>query len=114
MLYTTLSQPTIFLLFCLSGFLAGFFVDFKNLFLFIFKKNIILNNIFSFFLYFFIFFLYFFTNLYFNFGEIRLFSLTTFVTSFTIQRFIMNNFVAKTITKWYNKAKEKHSERKKT
>lgn len=114
MLYTSLSQPTIFALFCLSGFLSGFWVDLKNIISTIFRKNTVLNHIFSFLFYFFVFFSYFFINLNINFGEIRFFSLITFIGSFAIQRFIMNNFVAKTLTTWYNKAKEKQSERKKT
>lgn len=107
MLYETLSQPKIFVLIVLAGFLSGFLFDFKQILLSIFKKNKILNHILSFFALFFVIFAFFLINLKINYGEIRFFSIFSFCLSFSIQRFISQNFLAKPIAKCYNKYKGK-------
>ena len=107
MLYETLSQPKIFAIIVLTGFLSGFLFDFKQILLSIFKKNKILNHFLSFWALFFVFFAFFLTNLKTNYGEIRFFLIFSFYLSFSIQRFISQNFLAKPIAKCYNKYKEK-------
>ncbi len=113
MLYETLSQPKIFALIVLAGFLSGFLFDFKQILLSVFKKNKILNHILSFFALFFVIFSFFLTNLKINYGEIRFFTIFSFYLSFSIQRFISQNFLAKQIAKCYNKYKGKTNGKRK-
>lgn len=113
MLYQTLSQPRIFVLVCLTGFLCGFLFDFKNLLIAKIKKNMVLNIIFSFFATFFTLFSCFYVNLTANFGELRFFIILGFLLSFSIQRFLIKNFVATFLSKCYNNFKEKHHGKRK-
>lgn len=112
MLYTSLSQPYIFLSLSLAGFFCGFLFDLKNIFLFNFKKKQIINQFLQFFALLSTFFIFYIVNLKVNFGELRFFSICGFALSFSIQRFLIKNFVANPIIKCYNKTKEKHNERK--
>ncbi len=112
MLYESLSQPTIFLLISLAGFASGFIFDFKTLLLNCFKENKYLNQISAFFACFLTLSIFFIVNLKINYGQFRLFIVISFLISFYTQRFIMNNFVANTLQKCYNKLKEKYYGRK--
>ena len=114
MLYETLSQFNIFITMFLCGFLSGFILNFKNFFLKLFKNNKILNHIFMFLTIILMFFCYFFANLFINYGQIRLFSVTTFLLAILLQNIIMNNFVAKIILKCYNKRNERAKQKKET
>ena len=113
MLYETLSQPLIFLWLSLSGFLSGFLFDFKDIFSHYFKRKKIISQILLFFATFFTFFAYFYVNLKINYGQFRFFTILGFSLSFVIQRFLSKNFLAKYISKCYNKIKEKRNGRKK-
>lgn len=113
-LYQTLDQPKILLYLFLFGFLCGFIFDIKNILnLFLLKNNLFLCNLFNFFNIFLVFFIYFYLNLKINFGEFRIFSIITYGLSFTIQRFLSRNFLAKPCAKCYNKVKGKINERSK-
>lgn len=114
MLFEALSQPTIFFALSLGGFLSGFIFDLKNLILFKIKKKSILNQFLLFFSTFFAIFVYFLINLIFNYGQIRFFAIFAFIISFSIQRFLMTNFVANSVIKCYNKLKEKSNGKKKS
>lgn len=113
MLYEALAQPTIFIVLAMGGFLSGFMFDLKSILSYCFKNNKIITQILLFFCTLFMFFVYFYLNLRINYGEFRVFPIFSFGLSFCIQRFLMNNFVANTIIKWYNKHKEKRYERQK-
>lgn len=112
MLYETLSQPFIFLLFTLSGFVSAFLFDLKNILKFLFKKNKIINQILLFLTLSITLFICYFINLKYNYGQFRIFSVLGFILAFCLQRFISTNFVAKPFLKCYNKIKEKQNERK--
>lgn len=113
MLFQSLSQPIICLILSCVGLFSGIIFDLKNILLYFFKKNKILNQILLFFSVFFIIFIYFITNLKINYGEIRFFSFLVFFLSFATERFFVKNFLAKPIIKWYNRAKEKRDARRK-
>lgn len=113
MLYEALSQPTIFLWLSFGGFFSGFLFDIKKIISFYSNKNKVIEQILLFFASFLTFSCCFLLNLFFNYGQFRFFSILAFVLSFSIQRFLLTNFVANPCIKWYNKIKEKHNERKK-
>ena len=114
MLHETLSQPAIFFYLILGGFASGFFFDLKNILLSFFKKKQILSHILMFFCVFLTLFCLYFLNLRFNYGQFRIFSIVGFLLSFSIQRFLILNFVANPVTVWYNKIKEKRNGEKQT
>ena len=107
MLYESLSQPLVFLWLGLFGFLCGFLFDFKSVFVKKSQKFKFFSHFFTFFVTFLTLSTYFFVNLKVNYGQIRLFSTVAFLTSFSIQRLLITNFVAKPLSKCYNKFKEK-------
>lgn len=101
MLYETQTQIGVFFLFILSGFLCGLIFDFQKI-----MKNKVKNKFFANFLLIFCVFLssfiYFFINLIFNYGELRWFSLVTFLLSFSIEKIIAENIFALTKKICYN------------
>lgn len=114
MLYQTSTQAIFSITLFLSGFFYGFFIEIIHL---IFKKlNKInfLRHFFCFFSYFFAFFIYFVINLKFNYGEIRFFSIIIYIISLLLQHFLFSNFLAKSISKCYNKMKGRRDEKTKT
>lgn len=113
MLYEALTQPTIFIVLSLGGFLSGFFFDVKNVLSYCCKNNRFFTQILLFLSTLLTFLIYFFLNLRMNYGEFRIFPIFAFVLSFCIQRFLINNFLANPIVKCYNKHKDKKHERKK-
>ena len=112
MLYESSSQPIIFLYLLIFGFFSGFLIDLKNIFSLIFKGNKIFSQILLFFAVFFILFIFFIINLKINYGQIRFYTIFIFSLSFSIQRFLMNNFLAKPLIKCYNVFKGKRDGRK--
>lgn len=112
MLYEALNQPQIFLYMCLGGFFTAFIFDIKSILMYFFKKNHFFSHFFDFFACFFVFFSFFYINLLTNYGELRLFTVTTFFLSFFIQRFFVKNFVANPTLKCYNILKGKLYERR--
>ena len=111
MLYQTVSQPKIFLIFSLFGFLCGIFFNIRNM-LHI-KKYVIFRHFFDFFATFITLFIFFILNVKFNFGEFRFFLLISFLLSFTIGNFITTNFLAKPVSNCYNKLRGKRNENQK-
>lgn len=112
MLYTSLSQPTIFLWLCVGGFFAGAIFDAKNMLAALFNKNKIISQILLFFCCFFALFVLFYVNLKVNYGSFRFFVLVAFALAFAIERFLSVNFLAKPFAKCYNKLNEKRRNRK--
>lgn len=113
MLYESLSQPIICFILSCVGLFSGIIFDLKNILLYFFKKNKILNQILIFFAIIFVFFIYFFVNLKINYGEIRFFTIFIFFLAFSIERFVSQKFLANLIIKWYNKTKGKRDARRK-
>lgn len=106
MLYETLSQPQIFLLIILFGFLTGFIFDLLNL-----LKNVIkikfFNNFILFLGVFLSIFIFYLINLNLNYGEFRFYVLFSFALAFTIERILLGNLVAQSLKKCYNNIKLK-------
>ena len=111
MLYETQSQPFVFLMIILSGFLSGFLFDFLNI-LKISIKNRFLINFSTFIMVFSTIFIYFFLNLKFNYGEFRFYTIFSFFLSLSIQRLLLSNLVASCFKLCYNKHIKKKSENK--
>lgn len=111
MLYAVTTQPSVFIFLAICGFLCGFIFDLKNLLCKLFKNNKIFAQILMFFATISLFFVFFIANLTKNYGEIRLFAIFAFTLAFSIQRFLINNFVANWLTKCYNKTKAKRNEK---
>ncbi len=111
MLYESLSQPIIFFYIILGGFFSGFLFDLKNIFLFK-LKNKFFKQFFIFFFTLITLFVYFFINLRFNYGQFRFFIALGFTLAFSMQRFLMVNFVANSVIKCYDKIKGKQNEKK--
>ena len=111
MLYETQTQIGVFFLFILSGFLCGLIFDFQKII-----KNKVKNKFFAnFLLIFCVFsssFIYFFINLIFNYGELRWFSLVTFLLSFSIEKMIAENIFALTKKFCYNIRHGRRTKRK--
>ena len=103
MLYEVSTQPKVFAILAIVGFLCGFLFDVKDVLFF--KSNKIISQIA-------LFFVTFILNLTLNFGQFRLFAVVAFFLSFFIQRAIIKNFVANKILKCYNKHKKNENERK--
>ncbi len=110
-LYETQTQPQVSLLFVLFGFLCGFVFDLKNI-LTIKNKGPFLSHFYEFVASLFLFFTFYFLNLKANFGSVRNFSFIMFFLSFFLQRFLITNFVAKPLSKCYNKFRSKRDEKK--
>ncbi len=110
MLYETLAQPYIFLIIIISGFLTGIFFDFLN-----FIKNVIkIKFFYNFLLFFFVFltiFVFYYINLNYNYGEIRVYTLLSFLLAFMIERLLIGNFVAHLFEKCYNVFKDKREDK---
>lgn len=113
MLYESLSQGTIFILMSIGGFSCGFIIDLCNFISSLFKNKKILKQIFLFFSIFCIFFISYILNLKINYGQLRNFSLLSFILAFSIQRFLSLNFLAKIFNRCYNKQKEKFDAKRK-
>lgn len=106
MLYETLNQPYIMLLFLLFGFLSGFIFDF-NSFSKMFLRNKIFQNISIFFCTIITIFIFYICNLSLNYGQFRIYLIICFLISFTLQRIIFNKIVAKLTKKCYDRLKNK-------
>lgn len=113
MLYESLSQGTIFVLMSIGGFSSGFIIDLCNFLSTLFKNTKIFKQIFLFFAFFCVFFVAYILNLKINYGQLRNFSLISFILAFSIQRFLSLNFLAKFINRCYNKQKENFDAKRK-
>lgn len=113
MLYETLSQPATLLILSSIGLFSGIIFDIKNILIYLFKKNKIINQILLFFSILILFFIYYLINLKINYGEIRFFSIFIFFLAFSIERFFVQNFLANKILRCYNNSKEKRNAKRK-
>lgn len=113
MLYEVLSQSYIFLWLTVGGFLCGFLFDIKNILVWCFKKNKIISHVIMFFCVFLLLLISYYLNLKTNYGQFRLYPIFAFSLAFSIQRFLILNFVANPVVKCYNKQKEKNNGKKK-
>ena len=105
MLYETLSQPIIFLILIISGFFSGFIFDIIN----ILKKHIKIKFFINFLIFLGVFltiFIFYLINLKFNYGQFRFYTIFCFTLSFTIERFISCNILAKDTELCYNKIEQ--------
>ena len=112
MLYEALSQPMIFVWMAVGGFFSGFLFDVKNILLAFFHKNKVLSQILLFFAAFLALFLCFFFNLKTNYGEFRIFPILGFGLAFVIERYFVQNFLAKPAAKCYTIFKGKFDEKR--
>ena len=106
MLLETLSQPLVFLMLIIVGFLSGIVFDFSN---FIWKttnKNKNFKHILDFFSTLIVFSLFFLCIYLFNFGEIRVYEIFVFFLFFSIQRLTLGKLVEKFIDLCYIKCNE--------
>lgn len=102
MLFETLSQPKLLLLFIIFGFLSGFVFDISNFIKVLTKNNKVINIILDFVSTIINALVLFVVNLYFNYGEIRLFAIAIFELGFTIQRLTLGKIFAKFFILLYN------------
>ena len=102
MLYETLSQPKILIIFILVGIISGICFDVGNFVKFLFSNKKIFNHILDFIETILILFIVFISNLYFNYGCIRLYPILVFVISFWIERITIGKIVAKFYLKCYS------------
>lgn len=102
MLYETLSQPKIFFLLLIFGFLSGFIFDSTKLLNYFFNNNKISNQILLFFSSFLSFVIFTECNLWLNYGDIRFFSFLGFFLGLSIQRLSIGKLLAKFMDRCYN------------
>lgn len=95
MLYQTLFQPYLLIIYLLAGFGGGLVFDFGNFIKFLFANKKIPSIIIDFIQTIICIFLLFFVNLSFNYGIIRLFSVIIFLFAFSIERFSLGKIIAK-------------------
>ena len=113
MLYDTLSQPVLFLIFALAGMfscLAFCLIKIAKKYV----KNIIICNIFDFFGIFLIFFSLFLTNLFFHYGIFRIFPILIFFTFFFLSQLLFEKHFAKLFSKCYTLFKGKRNGKNKS
>lgn len=102
MLYQTLSQPIIILLFVIIGFCCGLIFDLFLLINYFFNNNKISKQIFYFLSILLVFIIFYFSNLNFNFGQIRFYPFLLFFSSLVLERITLGNIFAKLYHKCYN------------
>lgn len=102
MLYPTLSQPIIILLFVVIGFFSGFIFDIFSLINYFFNNNKISRQIFYFLSIFPVFIIFYYLNLSFNYGQIRFYPFLLFFSSLILERITLGNIFAKLYDKCYN------------
>ena len=102
MLYETLSQPKIFFLLLLFGFLSGFVFDLTTLLNYFFNQNKITRQIFLFLSSFITLIIFTECNLWLNFGDVRFFAFFGFFLGIILQRLSIGKLLAKFMDKCYN------------
>jgi len=102
MLYETLSQPKIFLLLLIFGFLSAFLFDVSKLLNYFFNQNKITKQILLFISTFLCFVIFTECNLWLNFGDVRLFAFMGFFLGMILQRISVGKLLAKIMDKCYN------------
>ena len=102
MLYETLSQPFLLLVFLLAGILGGLVFDIGNFIKFLCSNKKVPSIIIDFLQTIICCLMLFFVNLKYNYGLFRLFPLVIFVVSFSIERFTLGKIIAKFYNLCYN------------
>lgn len=95
MLYQTLFQPYLLVVYLLAGFLGGLVFDFGNFIKFLFANKKIPSIVIDFIQTIICIFLLFFVNLSFNYGTFRLFVIILFLFAFSLERFSLGKIIAK-------------------
>lgn len=103
MLYSTLSQPLVFLCILASGLAGGLTFVFTRLISFACKNNKAVLQIGYFFSALSCAAIFYFVNLAVNYGELRFFALATFVIAVTIMQFVLSKTFGKLFKLCYNK-----------
>ena len=114
MLYPTLSQPFVACMIAMCGMLGGGVFDLSNLVKFLSGGDKLSKNIFDFISIIICAFLLFVFNLFFNYGQIRIFVLIIFLIFFSLERFLSKVLWTKLVKKCYNKIKLCRTKRKKS
>lgn len=102
MLYSTLSQPIIILLFVVIGFFSGFIFEIFSLINYFFNNSKISKQIFYFLSILPIFVIFYYLNLGFNYGQMRFYPFLLFFSSLILERITLGNIFAKLYDKCYN------------
>ena len=102
MLNETLFHPTLLVIFILVGMFCGFVFDIGNFIKFLFANKKIPSILIDFIQTCISLYVIFITNLYCNYGLIRLFPLLIFICIFSIERITIGKIVAKFYKKCYN------------
>lgn len=103
MLYETLLQPKLMVIFLILGFVCGFVFDVGNFIKFLFANKKVSNFLLDFLQTSLCLFLLFLVNLKVNFGQIRLFPAVLVLICFTIHRLTLGKIIAKLYISCYNK-----------
>lgn len=102
MLFETLSQPKIFAILALTGFLAGFVFDISNYIVWLCKKNKIVQIITDFLATVACCIIFFVVVLQIDYGNVRLYQIISYLTTFLTQRFTLGKLIAKFFDWCYN------------
>lgn len=102
MLYETLNQSNLMLIFVLSGLIAGVIFDVANFVKFLFANKKVACVILDFIATSLCLVLVFGVNVYFNYGSIRLFPFSIFFGAFCLERFTLGKIIAKIYSVCYN------------
>lgn len=113
MLYPTLNQPLILLVMFACGMFAGLIFDVARLLTTLSGNDKISKHIFDFIATILAFLFLFFANLWFNYGQFRVYVLAIFLLSFSLERFISKILWTKLLSKWYSNITRKKVGRKK-
>lgn len=102
MLYETLNQPKLLVIFLLVGFFCGIIFDLGNFVKFLFGNKKLPSFLLDFIQTSISLIIIFYVNLNYNYGQIRLFPFLVFLTTFSIERFTLAKIVAKFYLSCYN------------
>ena len=102
MLYETLNQPKLLIIFIIVGFGCGLVYDIGNFIKFLFNNKKIANVILDILETSVVLSVVFIVNLNFNYGQIRLFPILIFLIFFVIERYTIGKIIAKIYISCYN------------
>ena len=102
MLYETLNQPKLLIIFIIVGFGCGLVYDIGNFIKFLFNNKKIANVILDIIETSVVLSVVFIVNLNFNYGQIRLFPILIFLIFFVIERYTIGKIIAKIYISCYN------------
>lgn len=113
MLYSTLSQPLVFFVVFLSGIAGGIIFDILKTLAFLSGNDKYSKILFDFLATVFAFAILYIVNLNVNYGQFRVYVVSTFLLSIYIERVLSKFLWTKCVKKWYNRVKEKKNGKKK-